>query len=331
MLLRFAGPVGSFLTAAMIALASPAPARADEPFTFVTNWFAQAEHGGFYQAQAQGIYQKNGLDVTISMGGPQVNVFQLMAAGQADCVMGTSDIQTMQTRAGGVPVVTVAAFFQKDPTVLIAHEDVKSIEDLKDKKILISTGAHRSYWPWLKKKYGFVDGQTGPYTFSYQPFIADKNLAQQGYITNDPPILQNLGIKTSVFLLSDGGFPAYANIVACMDKTVRDRARQVGAFIRASAEGWKSFLADPAPGNELIKRDNPRMTDAQLAYAWATIKQTGMVTGGDAATMGIGVVTAAREKASYDFLVSENLLDPTKVSVDATFDAALVEQNKVLP
>ncbi len=327
---KLGGPVGWFL-AAVIGLASPAPAGANEAFVFVTNWFAQAEHGGFYQALAEGIYQKNGLDVTISMGGPQVNVFQLMAAGQADCVMGTSDIQTMQTRAGGVPVVTVAAFFQKDPTVLIAHADVTSIEDLRDKKILISTGAHRSYWPWLKKKYGFVDGQTGPYTFSYQPFIADKNMAQQGYITNDPPILRNLGIETSVFLLSDGGFPAYANTVSCMDRTVADRRRQVGAFVRASAQGWKSYLADPAAGNALIKRDNPRMTDAQLAYAWATMKQTGMVTGGDAATGGIGVVTAAREKASYDFLVGENLLDPAKVSVEATFDAAPVGQNTVLP
>ncbi len=308
------------------------PAAASQPFVFVTNWFAQAEHGGFYQALAHGLYERHGLDVTITMGGPQVNVIQLMAAGQADCVMGTSDIQTMQTRAGGVPVVTVAAFFQKDPTVLIAHDDIRTIADLKDHRILISTGARRSYWPWLKRKFGFVDAQAGAYTFSYQPFIADPAIAQQGYITNDPPILQKLGLRTSMFLLSDLGFPAYANTVSCMEQTLRDHRARVSAFLRASAEGWKSYLADdPAPADALIERDNPRMTDAQIAYARDTMKRTAMVTGGDAATGGIGVISASREQESYDFLVSEHLLDPARVAARETFDSSLIEQDRVLP
>ena len=316
---------------AVCGFANRAQAQATEPFTYMTNWFAQAEHGGFYQAVAEGTYKKYGLDVTIKMGGPQVNITQMMAAGQADCIMGSSDIQMMQTREGGVPVVNVAAFFQKDPQVLIAHEDVKKFEDLKGKTILIGAQANRGYWPWLKTKFGLTDEQTRPYTFNIQPFVADKNTAQQGYLTSEPYAIQKAGVKSTVLMFSDFGFPAYATTVSCMEKTVKDRSKQVAAFVKASAEGWKSYLADPAPANALIKKDNPNMTDDQLAYSVAKLKEMGMVTGGDAATMGIGVITDVRAKASYDFLVSTKLLDPTKVELSKTYTTSFVKDAKVLP
>ena len=148
--------------AAVAALSLAAGAQAQEKFTYMTNWYAQAEHGGFYQAVATGIYKKYGLDVTIRMGGPQVNILQLMAAGQTDCIMGSSDIQMMVARNGGVPVVTLAAIFQKDPQVLISHENVKSFEEMRDKTILIAPSAQRGYWLWLKSRFGLKDEQTRP-------------------------------------------------------------------------------------------------------------------------------------------------------------------------
>ncbi|HSU20645.1 ABC transporter substrate-binding protein (plasmid) [Comamonadaceae bacterium OTU4NAUVB1] len=322
--------------AALVALCLAAPARAQtaapvEPFTYMTNWYAQAEHGGFYQAVAQGIYRKHGLDVTIRMGGPQVNITQIMAAGQADCVMGSSDIQMMQVREGGVPVVNVAAFFQKDPQVLIAHDDVKKFEDLKGKTILIGAQANRGYWPWLKARFGLVDEQTRPYTFNIQPFVADRNAAQQGYLTSETFAIQKAGVKTTVLMFSDHGYPSYATTVSCMEKTLKARPRQVAAFVKASAEGWKSYLADPAPGNALIRKENPNMTDEQLAYSVAKLKEMGMVTGGDAATLGIGSLTDARAKASYDFLVASKLIDPAKVALAATYSTEFVKDAKVLP
>lgn len=315
--------------ASLAALA--AQAQTLEPFTYMTNWYAQAEHGGFYQAVAQGLYKKAGLDVTIRMGGPQVNITQMMAAGQADCVMGSSDIQMMQTREGGVPVVTVAAFFQKDPQVLIAHADVTKLEDLKGKTILIGAQANRGYWPWLKARYGFVDEQTRPYTFNIQPFVADPNAAQQGYLTSEPYAIQKAGVKGTVLMFSDQGYPAYATTVSCLEKTLKERTKQVAAFVKASAEGWKSYLADPAPANALIKKDNPNMTDDQLAYSVGKLKEMGMVTGGDAARMGIGVITDARSKASYDFLVGAKLLDPAKVALAKTYSTDFVKDAKVMP
>ncbi|MFO1270258.1 MAG: ABC transporter substrate-binding protein [Rubrivivax sp.] len=306
-------------------------AGAQESFTYVTNWYAQAEHGGYYQAVAQGIYKKYGLDVTIRMGGPQVNTYQIMAAGQADCVMGSSDLQVIQQRESGLPVVTVAASFQKDPQVLIAHDDVKGFEDMKGKTILISSLAHRGFWPWLKAKYGFTDAQTRPYTFNIQPFMADNNVVQQGYLTSEPFAIQKAGGKARAYMFSDFGFPAYANTVSCMEKTVKERSKALAAFVRGTAEGWKSYFADPAPANALIKKDNPNMTDEQLAYSLAKLKEMGIVMGGDAAKMGIGVITDARAKASYDFLVSAKLIDPAKVELAKTYSTEFVRDLKVLP
>jgi NitT/TauT family transport system substrate-binding protein len=319
------------LALSLLALAAAGGARAQESFTYVTNWYAQAEHGGYYQALATGIYKKYGLDVTIRMGGPQVNTYQIMGAGQADCVMGSSDLQVVQVREGGLPVTTVAAMFQKDPQVLIAHEGVKGFEDMKNKTILISSLAHRGYWPWLKAKYGFTDAQTRPYTFNIQPFMADKNVVQQGYLTSEPFSIQKAGGKANAFMFSDFGFPAYANTISCMDKTVKERGKALAAFVRGTAEGWKSYLADPAPGNALIKKENPNMTDEQLAYSLAKLKEMGIVAGGDAARLGIGVITDGRAKASYDFLVSAKLIDPAKVELAKTYSTEFVRDLKVLP
>ncbi len=319
------------LAALVATVVLPGAAMAQESFTYVTNWYAQAEHGGYYQAVAQGIYKKYGLDVTIRMGGPQVNTYQIMAAGQAECVMGSSDLQALQVREGGLPVVTVAALFQKDPQVLIAHEGVKGFEDMKDKTILIGALANRGYWPWLKAKYGFTDAQTRPYTFNIQPFMADKNVVQQGYLTSEPYAIQKAGGKARAFMFSDYGFPAYANTVTCMEKTVKERSKAVAAFVRASAEGWKSYLADPAPGNALIKKDNPNMSDDQLAYSLSKLKEMGIVASGDAAKLGIGVITDARAKATYDFAVSAKLVDPAKLKLAESYTTDFVRDLKVLP
>ncbi len=320
----------AFLTASF-ALAFAASAQAQEKITYMTNWYAQAEHGGFYQAVANGTYKKYGLDVTVKMGGPQVNIMQLMAAGQADCIMGSSDLQMMVARSGGLPVVTLAAVFQKDPQVLIAHEDVKRFEDMKGKTILIAPSARQGYWLWLKTKYGFEDAQTRPYTFNIQPFVADANTVQQGYLTSEPFAVQKAGVKANTFLFADHGWPSYATTISCMEDTVKKRGKAMEAFVRGTMEGWKSYLADPAPGNALIKKDNPNMTDEQLAYSVAKLKEMGIITGGDAGKAGLGTMTDARIRQSYAFLVENKLVDPAKVTPAQAFMFDYVKDLKVMP
>jgi len=314
------------------ALAGASAAHAQEKFVYLTNWFAEAEHGGFYQALASGGYKKAGLDVTIKMGGPQVNGLQLLVAGQADCIMGY-DVQTMKAREQGIAAVSVGAAFQKDPQVMIGHpETVKKIEDLKGKTILISGDANTNYWPWLRTAYGLSDTQTRPYTFNIQPFVADKNTVQQGYLTSEPfAIEKEAKFKPSVFLLSDYGWPPYSTTIVCMEKTLKERPKAVAAFVKASMQGWKDYLkGDPTAANALMKKDNPNMTDELLAVGVKLLNESGMVFGGDAAKLGVGIITDERMKKTYDMMVAMKLLDP-KVDLKQTYTTEFVKDLKILP
>jgi NitT/TauT family transport system substrate-binding protein len=322
-----------FVFCGWVVCATAAPAQAQEKFTFYTDWYAQAEHGGFYQAQATGLYKKAGLDVTLKMGGPQLNIMQIMAAGQADCVIGY-DMQMLSAWAQGVRTVSVAASFQKDASVLIGHPGVvNKMEDIQGKTLLIGAAANSTFWPWLKAKYKVQDANKRPYNFNIQPFIADKNLVQQGLLSSEPHAIEKEAkFKPNVFLLADYGWPPYSTTILCMEKTVKERPQAVAAFVKASMEGWKSYLkGDASAANALIKRDNPAMTDDAIAVAIKLLNSQGIVMGGDAAKLGVGIITDERMKATYDFMVAEKLLDGSKVELKKTYTTQFVKDLKILP
>jgi NitT/TauT family transport system substrate-binding protein len=297
------------LAVALTLAALPAFAQDLPKLVFLTNWYAQAEHGGFYQAVAEGTYRKHGLDVEVKMGGPQVNVVQLLVGGQADLVMGY-DLQTIKLIEQGLPVVTVGATFQKDPAVLIAHPDVKALPDLKTRTLLIGQASETTFWPWLKAKYGFSDEQKKPYAFSVQQFLVDPEVAQQGYATSEPYSIEKGGVKPVVFLLADAGYPPYAQTIVTTRKILQDKPAQVRKFLQATAEGWRSYLKNPAPGNALIKKANPQMEDELMAYGLRKMKEYGLVAGGDAQKQGILTMTDARWKQTFDFMASAGLVKP---------------------
>jgi NitT/TauT family transport system substrate-binding protein len=294
------------LTVALSCLAGQAEAA--DKVTFLTSWYAQAEHGGFYQAKAAGLYEKEGLDVTIKMGGPQVNGMQLLLGGEADVMMGY-DFQVLSSIAKGLPVVTIAASFQKDLQGMMTHDDVKSLADLKDKTILVATPGRTSWWPWLKQKYGYTDAQTQAYTFNLQPFFADKSIVQQSYPSSEPFQALQKGVPVKFFLFADDGYPPYGTTMVTTTKFITDHPDVARRFVKASIEGWKSYLkGDPAAANKLIQADNPKMSDEQIAFGIKRMNELEVADGGDARQLGIGVMTEARWKASYELMVSAGLL-----------------------
>ena len=321
-----------FVIAIAAMLAFAADAHAAQPLQkiiFSTDWLAQAEHGGFYQALAEGTYGKYGLDVDIRMGGPQVNGLQLLAAGRLDVAMADA-LQVMSAVEQNVPVVAVAATFQKNPTVVIAHPGVERLEDLKGRPIALGAASNTTFWPWLREKYHFTDDQKRPYGFSVQPFLVDPALSQQGFVTSEPFSIEKGGVQPKVFLLADFGYPPYSEVLAVTRKTLGARRDVLERFIRASAEGWKSYLANPAPGNALIKRANPQMSDELLAYGVRKIKEYGLVTGGDARRLGIMTMTDARWKATADFLRAAGLAKPG-VDYARAYTLDLVKAVHVVP
>ncbi|WP_372971773.1 ABC transporter substrate-binding protein [Marinobacter sp.] len=298
---------GSIMMAGLVAL-TPVSAKELDKVVFGTNWYAQAEHGGFYQALATGLYEDYGLDVEIKMGGPQVNGTQLLVTGRYDLLMGYP-IGNINAVEKELPVMTVAASMQGDPQALIAHPHVESIEQIREDElpVYVATFAHSTFWPWLKAEYGFEDDVVNAYTFSVAPFLNDKDIVQQGYLSSEPFAIRKGGIEPNVFLLSDYGYPPYATTIETTTDMIEERPDVVKRFVQASMEGWKRYLENPEPGNELIREQNPEMTPEQIAYGIEKMKEYQLVTGGDAQTMGIGVMTEERWQKIKDFMVEADL------------------------
>lgn len=283
---------------AVVAACSPAGQEpADAPgrtaMKLATDWRAQAELGGYYQALATGEYAKRGLDVTLIQGGPGVNVPQLLATGAVDAGVGSNSFIVMNLAKEKAPVKAVAAFMDKDPQVLIAHpgQGIDSIADMKDRPILLADASITAFWVWLKAKYGFTDDQVRKYNYSAAPFLADKRIIQQGYATSEPYLIEKEGkIKPAVFLLADNGYPAYASMALMPDSFIAKNPSAAQAFVEATAAGWKSYLyGDAKPGDAAILKDNPEMTQDVLDQAREKMRSYGIVP-----KDGIGQMTDAR-------------------------------------
>src|SRR6516162_5659988 len=292
------------------ASAGSAPAVALDKVTFGTNWVAEGEHGGFYQAVADGTYKKYGLDVTILPGGPNANNRMLLLVDKLDFYLSANTLQGFDAIENNIPTVEVAAMFQKDPQVLIAHPDqgIEKFEDLKRLTLFVSKEGIATYFQWLKSDYGFDESKVKPYTFNPQPFLADKRSAMQGYLTSEPYAIERLGINPKVFLLFDQGFDAYSTLIETRRDLVEKRPDLVQRFVDASIVGWYNYLYGD---NALIKQHNPEMTDGRLAYSVAKLKEHGIVDSGDAATLGIGAMTDARMKSFYDKMVRARVVRPS--------------------
>jgi NitT/TauT family transport system substrate-binding protein len=291
------------VAAGAAAAVRPASAQSLDKVSFGTNWVAEGEHGGFYQALADGTYRKHGLDVTIVQGGPNVNNRILLAVGKIDFFLSANTLQGFDAVTQGLPLIEVAALFQKDPQVLIAHpgEGIEKFTDLKNLTLFISKEGMASYFQWLKAQYGFKDSQVKPYTFNPQPFLADKKSAMEGYVSSEPFSIEKAAhFKPKVFLLADHGLSGYSTLIETRRELVDKKPDLVQRFVDASIIGWYNYIYhDNSAGNALIKKDNPDMTDDLLAYSVAAMKQYGIVDSGDAATLGIGAMTDARAKDFY--------------------------------
>lgn len=289
--------IARLLSLCALAALTSLPAGAAEKFVFMTDWVAQAEQGGFYQALAEGLYAKRGLEVEIRPGGTGMDPQKLLAAGSIDGAMGSSGFFTLNLIDVGAPVVTVAAMFQKDPTILMSHprSDVTSLADMKGKPIHIGDPSVNTMWRWLASRYGYSDSQIRKYSFNIAPFLVDKSAIQQGYVTSEPFTAEKAGVKPQVFLLADNGFASYSAMIMVRKDMLAKREPVVKAFVEASIEGWYHFLTrDPAAAYALIKKQNPDIDDATLANARQKIIEYGLVTGGDAATQGVGYMSAER-------------------------------------
>jgi len=306
--LAVAGPL-------FVPLGRPLRAQTLDKVSIQTDWRAQAEHGGYYQAIATGLYRKAGIECDVRQGGPSLNISQLLMAGRVDMTMSGS-FEAFTFVRENAPFFTIAAIFQKDPQVLIGHPDTgfDSFEKLKGRPILIGAGGRVTYWPYLRRKYGLSDSQLRPYNYSLAPFLADKNLIQQGFLSSEPyPITQALGRPPSILLIADAGYNPYQATIAISRKMAEQKKDLVQRFVDATLEGWAQYIkGGPAieAANALIKQANPEQTDDRLAYAIRVLAERGIVMSGDALKDGIGAMSAERWQSFYDAMVAVGVLPP---------------------
>jgi NitT/TauT family transport system substrate-binding protein len=299
------------LIALAAALVAPAGARADDKVTFYEDWFPEVEHGGAYQAVATDIYKKYGIDIDLQPGGPQVNGSLLLLGGKADFVTLHTDGELLHGLEQGTPLVAIAAQYQKDPQVLLSHKGVghDTLESLKGTPILLSQDSFSSFWPWLKKKYGYTDDQVRPYTFQMAPFLSDKMAVQQAYLTAEPYAIKQGGVDPNIFLLSDYGWNTYAALLVTRADVIEKKPELVKRMVQATLEGWYSFWQDPKPGSAMVQK-LVSTTDGQVHYSLGEMKARGIVLSGDSVTNGIGAMNDERWKSFYDAMVGAGLYKP---------------------
>jgi NitT/TauT family transport system substrate-binding protein len=309
--------VSAAILAALPASAEEKPTDSSaklDKVSFGTNWVAEAEHGGFFQAVADGTYKRYGLDVTIVSGGPNDNNRMLLIAGKIDFFMAANTLMSFDGVTNNVPVVSVAAIFQKDPQVLLTHPETKAakLDDLKPLTLFVSKDGMGSYFQWLKLEYGFSDKNVRPYNFNPQPFIATAQSAMQGYVTSEPYAVEKAaGFKPGILLLADYGFNTYSTLIETRTDVIIKKPDLVQRFVDASIIGWYNYLyGDNSAANAMIKKLNPEMTDELLAYSIAKMKEYGIVDSGDTLKNGIGAMTDERVTSFFDKMVRAGVVKP---------------------
>ena len=295
-------------------LGSTAAFAADK-VTFATNWLAEPEHGGYYQALVDGTYAKYGLDVTILPGGPQANNGLLLSAGKIEFYMGGNMLQAFSAVEQKVPVIVVAAHMQKDPQMVMSHPGVglDKWEDLPKATAFIAKEGIASFYQWMVSAHGFKEENVKPYTFNSAPFIIDKNSIQQGYLTSEPFEVEAQGkFKPNIFLFADYGYSTYATTVETRTDLVEKNPDLVQRFVDASTIGWYNYMyGDNTKANAAIQKDNPDMKTDQIAFSIAKMKEFGIIDSGDTLKLGIGAMTDEKVKDFFDKMVKAKVVSGT--------------------
>jgi NitT/TauT family transport system substrate-binding protein len=318
--------------AGALALGATA-SHAQTDVIFGTNWVAQAEHGGYYQSVADGTYAACGLNVTIQPGGPQINNEAQLIAGRIQFYMGGT-LSAMDAVKEDIPLVIVAADFQKEPQIIMTHPGAAaSFADVaKLDQFIIGDGGFVTYFKWMESAFGFDPAKRVPYTFNPAPFIANEMSAQQGYVTSEPFAVKNeAGWDPDVWLIADQGYSAYSTTIVTMQETIDTMPDAVKCFVEGSSKGWANFLyGDNAAAIVAIKAANPDMTDDQIQFSIEALKQYGIVDSGDTETMGIGAMTDARMEDFYTKMVTAGVL-PEGLDYKKAYNTSFTNSGVSLP
>ena len=307
------------LLASALLLGSLGAAQAQDlpKATLVLNWFPEPEAGGFYAAVADGLYKAKGLDLTILPGGPSVNGTSLMAAGRVQFAE-LDAAAVLFARDQGIPALGVFATFQTFPQGLMYHSEkpLKSFADLAGRQVAVSPGAQ--YWEYIVSKYK-LDGKVQVVNYNGQlaDWLRDKNRVTQNYVTSEPFFARKSGAAPRSLLIADSGYNPYGNLVSTTESYLKDNPKLVKAFVEATQEGWKRYLATPAKYDAVMIAANKDLTPDYLAFSAKAQKP--LIATGDALKYGLGYMSADRWNTLLGQMTDLKLFK-TKLEASAAFD-----------
>ena len=275
------------------------------PITQVTNWFAQAEHGGQYAALYKGYYEEAGLDMMIQSGGPGISATQIVASGKAQFGMGQAD-EILFARQNGIPLVAIAGIFQKNPQAMMFHkgQPIDSFDDLNGRKVYVGSGA--AFWEYIKKQYNLDKVIELKYTGSLVNFIEDETSVTQSYMTSEPYTMMQEGIEVDYLLNADSGYMPYGNLLFTTEQMIEEHPDVVKAYVEASIKGWYDYKDNWAEINPFIQESNPDMPLDKLEYSSKALQP--LVYGFDAETHGVGYMSRERWETLMNQLLDLGLL-----------------------
>ncbi len=282
------------------------------PLTLQTDWYPQPEMGGFYQAQLEGLYKAQGLDVSIAPGGPFVIGDQQVATSAAQFAMSSSD-KVLISVSTGLPLVAVMATMQQDPQAILLHEQspVHDFADLENRTIAVKPGS--AWFAYLVHRYHLRNVREIPATQSVANFLQDPSYIQQCFVTSEPYFVQKAGAPARTMLISSTGYEPY-RIVETSRSFLAAHPELVGRFVKASIEGWQHYLADPSLVNAELHRLNPAMSTEQMQFSVRTLKEQHFIDGPGTAASHLGHFTPERWSKTYQQLLSlkviANPIDP---------------------
>ena len=223
------------------------------------NWKPEPEFGGLYEAQRIDAFTKRGLELEIT-GGPGAPVVQMVEAGKVEFGIAAAD-EVMVARDRGTDIVAVFATYQTNPQGIMVHASrgLGSLADLFAAGGTLAVEPGVAYVKYFQKRFDLAKMKIVPYGFSIAPFLNDKDMAQQVFVTAEPIAARRQGADPQVFLIAESGFNPYAAVVITTGARARGEAKRVADFVAALREGWRGYLDDPTEANARMGALNKEM------------------------------------------------------------------------
>jgi NitT/TauT family transport system substrate-binding protein len=311
------------MVAVALGPSAPAAPQAPQKVVFALNWFPVGDHAAYWAALDKGYYRARGLDVDMQNSKGSADSIAKVDTGRADIGLADSAV-VIAAAARGAKVKVVGMVFDRTPLNVWSRREapITKPKDLEGKSVGAPPGdGQRQMFPAFARLTGIDPGKVtwvNVEPAAKVPALAEKRVdAVADYTTGLPFYEKAMGKGNAVMLpWAEHGFDMYSMSIIASEKTMKERAGVLRAFLEASYLGWRDVMSDPRSALEIFKRRVPEID--------LSIIEPNMMMGLELmktdryARNGIGWMDDKKMCASVD-LVNAYMGVPTKVDCKAVY------------